>query len=53
MANSNKFTLAKLFPFFISKNLYLYMSFDIINLLDNTIYKWINKKKTINIFEII
>lgn len=37
--------------FFASKNLYICMSFDIIDFLDITICEKINKKQIINIFK--
>ena len=52
-ANNNIFLSTKLSPFFTSRGLHSRMSFDIIDLSDTTIYKWINKKKAIDIFEIM
>ena len=49
MTNNNNSSFIKLFPFFALKGLYLYISFDVINLLDITTREQINKKKTINI----
>ena len=53
VANKDNSSFTKLSPFFISKRLYSYISFDTINLLDTIIYEWINKKKTINISEFV
>ena len=51
VANNNNSVSSKLSPFFASKYLYLRISFDVINFLDNTTYERINKKKAINISE--
>lgn len=53
VANNNQFISTKLSLFFILKSLHLYISLDIIDFLDITIYKQINKKKTINILKAI
>ena len=37
--NNNNFSSIKLFLLFTLKNLYLYMSFNIVNLLDTIIYE--------------
>ena len=44
-ANNNDSLSTKFFLFFALKSLYLWISFDIINFLDITIYEQINKKK--------
>ena len=51
VANNNDFLLTRLSSFFISKSLYLCISFDIINFLDIITCERINKNKTIDIFE--
>lgn len=43
VANNNKFIFIKLSLFFISRYLYLQMSFDIIKLLNTTTFKQIKK----------
>ena len=53
LANNNYFLLTRLFPFFTSKGLHLYMSFDIIDFSDTTIREQINIKKAINISEVM
>ena len=50
-ANNNNFLLTKLSLFFALRGLYPRMSFDIVDFLDTTICKQINKKKAINISE--
>lgn len=45
-----KFVVAKLFLFFILKNLYLYISFNVVNLLYTITCKQINKKKIYKYF---
>ena len=52
-ANNNNFAFTRLFLFSASKSLYLYMSYDIIELSNITICKWINKKKAIHISNLI
>lgn len=47
-ANDNNSSFTKLSPFFLSKDLYLYMSFDIINFYNTTICQCINKNKAID-----
>ena len=51
--NNNNFLLIKLSPFFALRGLHPQISFDVIDFLDITIYKRINKKKAIDIFETI
>lgn len=53
VAYNNNFVFTGLFLFFISKDLYLRMSFDIIDLSDIIFYKKINKKKAIDISKAI
>ena len=48
-ANNNNSAAIRLSLFFALRNLYLCMSFDIINLLDTTTCEQINKKKAIDI----
>lgn len=48
-ANNNSSVFTKLFLFFVLRGLHLYISFDIIDLLDTRTQKWINKIKTIDI----
>lgn len=48
-ANNNSSVFTKLFLFFVLRGLYLYISFDIIDLLDTRTQEWINKIKTIDI----
>ena len=50
-ANNINFTFTRLSPFFISRGLYPYMNFDIVDFLDTKTRKWINKKKAIDISE--
>lgn len=52
-ASNNDFISTKLSLFFASRGLYLCISFDIVDLLDITTFKQINKKKAINISKII
>lgn len=49
ITNNNKSVSTKLFPFFIFKNLYLYMSFDIVNFSNANTCERINKQKTLDI----
>lgn len=51
VTNNNNSAFTRLSPFFALKNLYLCMSFDIVDFSDTTIYKWINKKKATDISE--
>lgn len=51
--NNNSFVPTKLIPFFISKNSYLYIGFDIINFLTLIFYKRIIKKNVIDILKSI
>ncbi len=53
MANNNVFSSTKLSPFFTLRGLYPCMSCDIVNLSDTTTGERINKKKAIDISEII
>ena len=50
-ANNNNSASTRLFPFFASRDLHSHMSFDVVDLLDTTTRKRINKKKAINISE--
>lgn len=50
-ANNNDSISTKLSLFFTFKDLYLYMSFNIIDFSDTTTCKQINKRKTINVWE--
>lgn len=50
--SNNNFIFTKLFTLFVSKILYLHISFDVINILDETTPKGIDKKKAINISEV-
>ena len=52
-ANNNNSVSTRLFPFFASKGLYPWISFDVVDLSDITICEQINKKKAINILESI
>ena len=52
-ANNNDFVSIKLYPFFPSKGLNLYISFNVINFSNIIIQKRINKKKAINISKAI
>lgn len=47
--NNNKFSSIKLFLFFVLKSFYLQVSFNIVDFLDITTFKRINKKKTFHI----
>lgn len=49
--NHNNCTSIRFSPFFALKNLYLCISLDIIDFSDIIIYKWINKKKTMDIYK--
>ncbi len=51
--NNNVSLLIKLSPFFTSRDLYLRMSFDIVELSNITTHERINKKKAIDISEIM
>ena len=51
--NNNNFIFTKLSPFFASRDLYLHMSFDIINFSDTITRKQINNKKTIDISKVM
>lgn len=52
-AKNNNSASIKFFSFFASTGLYLYMSFNVFDLLNTIIFKRINKKKTIDIFKTI
>ena len=52
-ANKNVFLLTKLSLFFALRGLYLYISFEIVDLSDITTCEQINKKKAIDISEAI
>ena len=53
MANNNDFLSTRLSPFFVLRNLYPRICFNLVNFLDTTIRKRINKNKAIDIFEAI
>lgn len=48
--NNNRSASIKLSPFFAIEGLYLYISFDIVELFNANTYKWILKYKTLDIF---
>lgn len=48
-ANNNKLVSIKLSPFFITKGLYLYLSFDLVKLSNASTCKWIIKLKALDI----
>ena len=49
--NNNISASSKLFSFYATKSLHFHMSFDILELSDTSIYRWIFKQKVFNIFE--
>ena len=53
VATNNKSSFTKLSPFLTLKSLHLYISFDVIDFLDITICKQINKKKAMDILEAV
>ena len=44
VVNNNDFTFIKISPFFISRGLYLQISFNVVDFFDITTHKQINKK---------